>query len=197
MTTVHEAIDRACAEVGCESRVKTRGLCNAHYKKLLRYGATKGRHASPGEPLSWIHSVALNFEGDDCLSWPFANAGNGYGRVLYEGKTWYPHRLLCFLVHGAPPEHFDASHSCGNGSEGCVNPRHLIWKSRRDNLADKLKHGTHNRGSQHYAAKLTKNDVLYIRSEGLVVSNSKLANLFNVTPSAIAEVKNRRAWNWL
>lgn len=82
------------------------------------------------------------FAGDECLIWPFSGNQKGYGQLGYNGKLFKAHRFMCEQVHGAPPslEH-EACHSCGKGHDGCVNPRHLSWKTRSENCLDRSRHG--------------------------------------------------------
>lgn len=50
---------------------------------------------------------------------------------------------MCQKAHGDPPSpKHDAAHSCGRGHEGCVNPNHLSWKTKKQNQADRITHGT-------------------------------------------------------
>jgi hypothetical protein len=82
--------------------------------------------------------------GGDCLIWPMSrNTRDGYGQLGHLGKKYYAHRLMCEMAHGpAPSAEHEAAHSCGRGREGCVNPRHLSWKTRAENQADRTAHGT-------------------------------------------------------
>src|SRR5262245_52670195 len=69
----------------------------------------------------------IGYAGDDCVLWPFSTKGNGYGQLHHEKATWTASRLMCQLVHGAPPSpKLLAVHSCKN--KLCVNPRHLSWQ---------------------------------------------------------------------
>jgi hypothetical protein len=103
------------------------------------------------KPTTYGKGVAYNwlvqhkdFAGDDCLPWPFSRDSRvGRGLLGHEGKRYWAHRLMCILVHGEPPSpKHQASHSCGRGHEGCVNPRHLEWKTNSENQYDRRKHGT-------------------------------------------------------
>lgn len=76
---------------------------------------------------------AKEYEGDDCLEWPFAVNSHGYGN--YKGKN--AQRFTC---PGEPTEErWQAAHLCGNRL--CVNPNHLRWSSQHENELDKLIHG--------------------------------------------------------
>lgn len=83
------------------------------------------------------------YQGDDCLPWPFRRDSRvGRGRLLYKKKLEWAHRVMCKLAHGEPPtSKHQAAHSCGNGHEACVNPRHLSWKTNQENSMDRSAHG--------------------------------------------------------
>jgi hypothetical protein len=96
-----------------------------------------------GVGLLWL-KAHVNYQGDDCLQWPYGRDGRvGRGRVLYEGKMRWAHRVMCELAHGEPPApSYEAAHECGRGREACCNPRHLSWKTRKENGADTRRHGS-------------------------------------------------------
>lgn len=151
-----------------------------------------------GEPMRFIHEVALLHTGDECLAWPYSKNGKGYGLLKVEGKTTVASRYICELVRGSPPtpEH-EASHSCGNGHEGCVSPIHLGWKTTAQNQADRLIHGTHNRGERHGQAKLTEADVRGIIAMKGKKTQRELAERFGVAHQTIGEIHAGRKWAWL
>ncbi|MDE2104721.1 MAG: HNH endonuclease [Patescibacteria group bacterium] len=123
-------------------RVKVRGLCRAHYLRLMRTGSVDGIAAERWEangarPLEFLEKTAIPYCGDTCLDWPFARGAAGYGRIRYKKKYWNVHRLVCRIVHGEPPSALmEAAHNCGN--RACVNPHHLRWDSHKGNMADTL-----------------------------------------------------------
>jgi hypothetical protein len=97
-------------------------------------GWNKGKSAN----LQWLRDH-VSHVGDACLIWPFGKRWNGYGQVGDgNGKVAYPHRIMCEMVHGAPPtaKHV-AAHSCHNGHNGCVHPKHLDWKTARQNVLER------------------------------------------------------------
>lgn len=85
----------------------------------------------------WLRD-RVDHKGEKCLIWPFSRRWNGYGQIGVNGKTGYPHRVMCEMVNGAPPtpKHV-AAHSCHNGGGGCVNPGHLSWKTPRENMLER------------------------------------------------------------
>ncbi|MBB5663232.1 hypothetical protein GGE68_001408 [Rhizobium leguminosarum] len=151
-----------------------------------------------GDPMRWIHEVALLHTGEECLMWPFARSGTGYGSVRVEGKMVGSHRYICKLANGAPPTpKHEAAHSCGKGREGCISPGHLGWKTTKENQEDRLEHGTHSRGERSGKAKLTEDDIFTILSLKGEMPQSKLAEKFRVSKSAISSVHAGYRWSWL
>jgi hypothetical protein len=132
-----------------------RGLCPEHYAlavefdlidelpasggRVLPYkpkATALGRRAPQGAPAAFIRDHA-DHQGDECLLWPFARTLNGYGQVLFEGRQTRAHRAICILAHGEPPfDGAEATHSCANGHLGCVNPKHLRWKTHHENILE-------------------------------------------------------------
>lgn len=95
-----------------------------------------------GKTFQWLLDH-VEYRGEACLPWPFAKDGRvGRGGLSYRGKSYWAHRLMCEMVHGAPPTpKHQAAHNCGKGHYGCVNPRHLEWKTNSQNQLDRAKNG--------------------------------------------------------
>lgn len=151
-----------------------------------------------GEPMQFFRKVVLVYEGRECLIWPFARDGNGYG-MLYDGERMrLVHRLVCEMSNGqSPSRRHHAAHTCGQGRAGCVTRQHIAWKTPKANNADKRKHGTDNRGSRHNMAKLSEEQVLQIRSILPATPASQIALRFGVSVSAIRAIQRRQNWAWL
>lgn len=139
---------------------------------------TKGQN----RPLDWLHAHA-SYEGDWCLIWPF-NRVRGYGQLFtnIDGskRAHYAHRFMCELVNGPPPTpKHHAAHTCNRGDDGCVHPKHLVWKTPSENMLDKRKTGIYYRDGRH--RKLTDADVLQIRSLAGSATHDELADMFGVS----------------
>lgn len=139
----------------------------------------------------WLRSH-VDYDGDDCLTWPFGGC-NGYGMCCVGGrKRQYAHRVMCELVHGeAPSAEHEAAHSCGKGHLGCVNPKHIQWKTRSENQLDRHEHGTVQRGSR---GRLTFAEAEKIRSMKGRMTQNELAKIYGVTRGTINHIHAGRTY---
>lgn len=136
-----------CKVDGCLKPSRRWGMCNTHSTRWLSHGDTsmvlQGRSPPkfPGLFMrEWVLAI-LAYDGDDCLSWPYAKDKNGYGLGEMGGKLRRAHRYICSLVNGEPPtSKHEAAHSCGNGHLGCVNPNHLRWATTLENQRERWEH---------------------------------------------------------
>jgi transposase len=95
-----------------------------------------------GKAYRWLIEHA-SFSGDECLPWPFSRDWQGYGTFGYLGKMYRASRYMCEMTHGPAPEDRPfALHRCGNGHQGCCNPKHLYWGTPTENQLDRRRHGT-------------------------------------------------------
>ena len=148
-----------------------------------------------GHRALWL-LVHLNRTDDACLIWPFSRKRNGYAQITVDYENCLVHRVVCELVHGAPPfPEAQARHTCGKGKQGCVHPKHLVWGTAAENQADRRAHGTAMFAESHPNAVLTASDVIAIRNRHLGgESNTELAKAFGVHRRTIARVANGTGW---
>lgn len=153
---------------------------------------TGSHNRGKGLALKWLHDH-VGHQGDDCLIWPFSRV-RGYGNLGINGKGYYAHRIMCELVCGsAPTARHHASHSCGRGDQGCVNPRHLSWKTPAENMQDKNRHGTVWKKNSGVRYKLTPEQVAEIRAtEGMTIDAT--AAKYGVSASSVRKI--RKGINW-
>lgn len=120
------------------------------------------------------------------------NGQESYGQIRIGRKIIYAHRMAWELTNGPIPDNIEICHTCDNPI--CVRPDHLFKGTHSENMNDaKNKHRLWTKsGENHYAAKLTIEQVKQIRLSNL--SQKKLALLFNVSPSAIHFILNGRNW---
>lgn len=152
----------------------------------------------PGWATAFLRETVIPYNGKECLFWPYARNSAGYAQVGSGGKTALLTRIVCEERHGPPPtpEH-EAAHSCGKGHDGCISPVHLSWKTHIENMADTLKHGTHNRGERCGTSKLTETEAREIIAMRGVESQRKLAARFGVSQQTVGAIHTGRNWAWL
>lgn len=192
-------VGRPCAVADCRREARSRSLCNVHYQRYLKRGDPIARTKSAkGEPLAYLFDILMNVDTDECVPWPFARSEGGYGRVYYDGRDQNASRVVCEIAHGpAPTALHEAAHDCGRGASGCVNKHHLSWKTRVDNQADRIAHGTSNRGVRHGSARLTEADVHEIRAKRGSCVAATVASQYGVSAGTIYDIWLRLTWAWL
>lgn len=189
---------RICSIDGCGNKHDAKGYCSRHLYHFRKCGDPLGgrRGASPGEPLRWVAEHA-SYEGDDCIVWPFEKSRYGYGVVKHDGKRRVASRVMCEAVHGAAPaEGMDAAHSCGNGHLGCMNPTHLRWATRKQNIEDMRRHGSFIVGILK-KSKIHPDTVVQIRSKIGIVSQTSLAKSLGLRQSEISRIQLMQRFAWV
>lgn len=188
---------RLCSIEGCRKKHYGHGLCGMHLQRLRKRGTTDAAPPIVGPVQAWL-AEHVNYQGDDCLKWPFPVKSHGRGVASVEGRAMSAPRAMCTLAHGEPPTpQHEAAHSCGKGHEGCVSPKHLSWKTTSENRMDMAEHGTLPRGEDVNTAKLTEDQVREIRRMGKSMSSPEIGKLFGVSRYTVWEIQTRRSWAWL
>jgi hypothetical protein len=184
-----------CTIPDCGKDRKAHGYCNGHLRRWQKYGDPLAGQAYKNSVKPWAIRHA-KCQSDECLIWPFALTKSGYGIVnLGNGHNMIASRYMCLLAHGEPPTpKHEAAHNCGKGHTGCVNPKHLRWATRLENIDDMIGHGTSVHGSRNPQARLTEFDVREIRSLYRRVGQREMAEQFGVTRGTINAIVRRRSW---
>lgn len=100
------------------------------------------------------------------------------------------HRIVLLAFAGFPPEGYECCHNDGNPQNN--NLCNLRWDTAASNQADRVKHGTSNRGSSCGSAKLTESQVIAIRSDNRL--QRIIAIDYGVWPAHISRIKNGKRW---
>ena len=138
---------------------------------------------------------------DNCWTWKGCLSTTGYGRLYIRGtKSRYENasRVMWILTHGSIPDGLCVLHKCDNPK--CVNPEHLFLGTKKDNTQDMMRKGRNRCGRQlgtdHWAAKLTVEDVLCIRRlyKSGTISQRALARKYAVSQHTIMMITTGQGW---
>jgi len=187
---------RVCSVPGCGNKHRAHGFCDNHANRYLKHGTPFGGRTAPGELKNWL--IANSDKVDhDCFGWPYnRHPQHGYGVLGIGGKTVGAHAYMCELVNGPKEsDELQAAHNCGNG--WCLNPNHLRWATPKENQADRIDHGTDNRGSKHGASKYNPELVKKARELYQTMDASKVSEILGVPRTFVYSVANRQTWNWV
>jgi len=125
-------------------------------------------------------------------------ASSGYLIVVLSKErkryTKSVHRIILETFSGKPSKNLDCCHNNGDRLDNRIE--NLRWDTRKNNEADKVKHGTDNRGERHSMAKLDISQVRHIRRLLLngVSNQREIAKLFGVHFSTINKIAKNVNW---
>ena len=96
---------------------------------------------------------------------------------------------------GPRPGGKEACHNNGKPHDNRLE--NLRWDTRSGNFADKVLHGTHQRGERHGRAKLAEADARAIKSLKGQVAQREIAAWFGMSESAVGMIQSGRTWRHL
>lgn len=155
-----------CKVEGCGKKYHAHGYCYLHAGRFKRHGDPLKTTRTPnGIALPWLERQVID-PGNDCIIWPFGMGKHGYGVCQYEGKVRTAHRIALILHTGIDPKGMDVAHGpCHNRK--CVNPLHLRWATRLENVKDMERDGSAKRGEKSHSSKLSDADFIEISNTQL------------------------------
>lgn len=128
----------------------------------------------------------------------------GYPKVAFSvnGEHTYHrvHHLVLEAFAGPCPEGMEALHGPGGSQDNHWLPdgSGLHWGTHSENMNDRTRDGTSNRGEQHGAHKLTRADVIEIRAR---LKNGEthraIAESFGIAHQTVGNIRSGRSWGWL
>jgi hypothetical protein len=98
------------------------------------------------------------------------------------------HRIVCETFHGPCPPGKEVAHR--DGDEANCRAENLEWKTKSENSADRIGHGTN-------GVKLTAEQVQEIRLARGTAAQVELAKQYGVTPLTIRHVWTGHTWKQL
>jgi hypothetical protein len=113
--------------------------------------------------------------------------------LLWQGnkpKASRPHTLVLAAFVCPRPDGMEGCHNDGNPWNN--NLPNLRWDTPQANQADRVRHGTTNRGERCGAAKLTLEQVRAIRADTRL--QRLIAADYGVAESAISRIKGGKRW---
>lgn len=144
-------------------------------------------NAGKGKCIAWIREHASH-TGGRCLTWPYSKC-RGYGNFGHMGKIHYAHRYMCELVNGPPPTpQHEAAHSCGNGHLGCVNPRHVFWRTKSQNTTESWSHRPGTRNLWGRRGRLTPTQVRQIRALKGQKTQAEIASEYGMSEPSVRDI---------
>jgi hypothetical protein len=119
----------------------------------------------------------------------------GYLRVHLSGPRKYAnvHTLVLSAFSGEKPKGNLSRHLDGVRTHNGYD--NLKWGTQKENMADRVRHGTDFKGSRHPNSKLTESSASEIRrlaESG--VSKVKIAKMFGISPANVGHVVKRKSW---
>ena len=126
----------------------------------------------------------------------YGGRGRGYKTVSMTdgGRRIHArvHVLVLKAFRGMPPKGHESCHNDGNIDNN--NLDNLRWDTRKNNHADKKKHGTWQGGENNPFSKLTETDVKEIRQKHGLHTNAEIAKMYGVCKGTIESVLYGVTW---
>lgn len=111
-------------------------------------------------------------------------------------KKMRVHRLVLLAFVGECPDGMEVRHL--DGTRDNNNLSNLAYGTRKENHADKIEHGTTNRGEKCLKSKLKEQDVQLVR---LLLffgwKQNKIAEIVGTSHDAIHAIKHGKSWSHL
>lgn len=138
-------------------------------------------------------SRVLNSVSDDmCWIWLGASDADGYGIMRLNGVSALAHRASYMAFNGEIPPMKCVMHTCDNPQ--CINPKHLIIGTRRDNALDMANknRGFMKRGIDHPRKFSRSSDAqLILECIDRGIYQSLIAIAFGISRSNVGYIKRK------
>ncbi|MDE2389926.1 MAG: HNH endonuclease [Betaproteobacteria bacterium] len=169
-------------------------MCNKHYRRAFKAGRFEPVFGLPIALRLSRGSVRNDKTG--CIEWTGSKNRKGYGKIGIGSNTKLTtHRVAWGEAHGPIPNGMCVLHRCDNPA--CINIEHLFLGTFADNHKDMDAKGRRGvlRGHSNGSAKLTKEQVLKIRSDSRTLR--KIAEDYGLSFSHVGAIKRGNRWGHL
>lgn len=127
---------------------------------------------------------------EGCWLWTGTTTSKGYGYLKIGRKNMLAHRLSYMWNTGPIPDGLFILHRCD--TPACIRPDHLYVGDNSRNTRDFFE-----RGPKGRRKKLTPEEVREIRRGKGTMTQTKIAQVFGVTPQTIGRILSGKRWGWL
>jgi transcriptional regulator with XRE-family HTH domain len=106
------------------------------------------------------------------------------------------HRLILETFVGPCPPGMECRHLDGNPQNNRLD--NLCWGTPKENQADRIVHGTDNRGSRHGSSKVNDKQVVDIKrlAEEGKFTQKEIGKMFNISQPSVSMIKNKKRWTY-
>lgn len=189
---------RTCELCGTEFSAKSHGrrrYCSDRCEQRAYNATRRSREIRPAD-IDRYWSLVEQRGPDECWLWQGRLDKDGYGLCSAGTREMRAHRLGWQLAH--PEEELTAAdvvrHSCDRMA--CQNPRHLLFGTPAQNVADMLSRSRNSTGERRPASKLTTEAVKQIGAEYATgkFSQQELADRYGVSRSVVGSIVRGEGW---
>ena len=173
-----------CKIEGCSKKAKSRGWCDKHYMRWIKYGDPNFVKVQQFHGLTLKQRLAIRTKrSGNCIEWTGYLSPKGYGFMNINTIPTPVHRIAWELENGVIPEGLFVLHKCDNSK--CVNVKHLFLGTQSDNMIDC--YGKKRNSTWH---SLSEADVVAIRES--TEPSAALVKKYKVRQAVIWHIRTGR-----